>query len=109
MLPLGSWSPAAPFGGFVLNFGNATIAHVDHDTGLCVVIIFGDFEGGELGLYEVKFLLRFSGFTIVIFLSKDLTHFNNHFKGNRISLVLTTEDAAEDWVALLNQWGTYLM
>lgn len=109
MLPTGTWAPAAPFGGYVLNLGGATTGHIDRDFGLCFVIIFGTFSGGELALHECKLLLRFKGFTIVAFLSKELTHFNTHYKGKRISLVLQTEDEAVDWVEFLNKWSSYLM
>ncbi|KAJ7919805.1 hypothetical protein B0H13DRAFT_1581068, partial [Mycena leptocephala] len=54
VLPLASNSPAAPFGGFVLNLNACTWAHRDGgDKILCIVIPFGNFEGGELVLYEV--------------------------------------------------------
>ncbi|KAJ7667363.1 hypothetical protein B0H17DRAFT_1251658 [Mycena rosella] len=55
-LPLGANSPAAPFGGFVINLNVCTWAHLDSgDKLLCLVIPFGNFKGGQLCMYEAGF------------------------------------------------------
>ncbi|SJL04869.1 uncharacterized protein ARMOST_08240 [Armillaria ostoyae] len=52
-LPLNDQSSVYPFSGFVINVGVATNGHHDgFDKITCVVIPFGDWEGGELCLHE---------------------------------------------------------
>ncbi|KAJ7024503.1 hypothetical protein C8F04DRAFT_892251, partial [Mycena alexandri] len=48
-LPLDASSPCYPFGGFVINLSACTWAHRDAgDKRLCLVVPFGEYEGGEL-------------------------------------------------------------
>ncbi|KZV83823.1 hypothetical protein EXIGLDRAFT_754177 [Exidia glandulosa HHB12029] len=107
-IPCGSWSPCAPFGGMVLNYGVSCESHVDDDLALCVVIIFGEFEGGELGLYEARVLLELKGMSIFVFCSDKLTHFNCPFQGSRGSIALSTEKASVAWVNFRNGWKSYM-
>ena len=45
--------PAHPFTGFVLNLSVATCAHWDTgDLDFCLLFTFGDWEGGELCIWE---------------------------------------------------------
>jgi hypothetical protein len=105
-LPAGVWSPCHPFAGFVINFGVATDAHIDkEDLYVCVVITFGDFRGGQLGLYEAKILLEMEGFHICFFPSDRFTHFNFPFQGQRGSISLSTEKASKHWVQFRNHWS----
>ncbi|KAK0436800.1 uncharacterized protein EV420DRAFT_1241136, partial [Desarmillaria tabescens] len=56
-LPLNDKSVAYPFSGFVINVGISTNGHRDgFDKLICAVIPFGDWEGGELCLYEAGYV-----------------------------------------------------
>jgi hypothetical protein len=91
-LPLNERSLAYPFGGFVINVSVSTRAHRDRfDKLFCVVIPFGHWTGGELCLYEPGLALRLHPWDIVIFPSCNITHFNLHFDGVRLSLVLHSD------------------
>ncbi|EJD41457.1 hypothetical protein AURDEDRAFT_169354 [Auricularia subglabra TFB-10046 SS5] len=86
-LPLSNWSPYLE---------------------ICVVITFGRFTGGELGLYEAKLLFELDGFSILIFPSEKFTHFNLPFQGERGSIALATEKASLIWTGSRNSWQNYL-
>ncbi|TFK58751.1 hypothetical protein BDN72DRAFT_746285, partial [Pluteus cervinus] len=78
-LPLGDIPPAYPFTGLVINFCVSTSAHRDHnDEGLCAVIPFGEFTGGELCLFEPGLVFDIKPGDILIFPSAEITHFNLH-------------------------------
>jgi hypothetical protein len=108
-LPMKAACPSYPFGGFVLNLRVSTSAHRDHgDKKLCVVIPFGQFQGGQLCLYEIglKFDLRLGD--VLIFPSCDLTHFNMHFSGKRGTLVLHSDRQGDEWVSDRRGWSEYI-
>ncbi|KAJ7823638.1 hypothetical protein B0H14DRAFT_3730063 [Mycena olivaceomarginata] len=108
-LPMKAACPSYPFGGFVLNLRVSTSAHRDHgDKKLCVVIPFGQFQGGQLCLYEIglKFDLRLGD--VLIFPSCDLTHFNMHFSGKRGTLVLHSDRQGDGWVSDRRGWSEYI-
>ncbi|KZW00339.1 hypothetical protein EXIGLDRAFT_745624 [Exidia glandulosa HHB12029] len=107
-IPLGAWSPCFPFAGFVLNFGGMTDPHLDQDLGVCVVVTFGSFKGGELALYEGKILLDLDGFSICIFPSDFFTHFNLPFDGECASMAMATEKVSKRWTYDRNLWRTYM-
>ncbi|KZV84687.1 hypothetical protein EXIGLDRAFT_776269 [Exidia glandulosa HHB12029] len=107
VLPLGAWSPCYPLAGFVLNFGGMTQPHFDQDLGVCIVVTFGRFEGGELALYEGKILLDLDGFSICIFPSDFFTHFNLPFKGERMSMAMATEKVSKRWTYDRNLWRSH--
>lgn len=99
-------SPAYSFGGFVVNFCVATDGHCDiGDLLLCVVIPFGNFEGGELCLYELGLVIDLAPLTAFIFPSSDVTHFNLHFQGTRGSLVLHSDRQGKTWIVDRNGWS----
>ena len=53
ILPDNSDTVCAPFIGLVINLNVATVAHRDSkDDGVCLVLAIGDYDGGELVLYE---------------------------------------------------------
>ncbi|KAF8176640.1 hypothetical protein K438DRAFT_1607254 [Mycena galopus ATCC 62051] len=105
-LPLNERSPAHPFAGFVINVGSATWGHRNAgDKLFCPVIPLGEFEGAELGLYEPGLLIRPRPWDVIIFPSCDITHFNTHVKGTRISIVLNTDKAGDHWVKGQNGWA----
>ncbi|KAJ7498855.1 hypothetical protein FB451DRAFT_1548628 [Mycena latifolia] len=104
-LPLNERSLAYPFGGFVINVSVSTRGHRDHfDKLFCVVIPFGDWTGGELCLFEPGFVFRLRPWDILIFPSCDITHFNLHFEGVRLSLVLHSDKYGDQWVRDGNGW-----
>ncbi|KAJ6466820.1 hypothetical protein C8R45DRAFT_909855 [Mycena sanguinolenta] len=108
-LPLGASSPTYPFSGFVLNISACTWAHRDGDKVMCFVIPLGDFQGGELGLYETGFLFDLKMGDVLAFPSCNLTHFNCHFKGCRATLVLHTDPKGDSWVHSCNGWGAHVV
>lgn len=97
----------APFSNLVVNLNVATKAHRDPmDKQFCLVIPIGEFEGGDLCLYEPGLTLRLSNGDLVVFQSADTTHFNCHFKGHRASFVLSTDKHMDNWIGgRKNGWG----
>ncbi|KAF8871280.1 hypothetical protein CPB84DRAFT_1623617, partial [Gymnopilus junonius] len=79
-LPNCGVSPVYPFGGYVLNINVSTRIH--HDTGdqhICLVLVISDCVGGELVFKEPGLVLDLKNGDVVIFTSKDISHFNQHF------------------------------
>jgi hypothetical protein len=107
-LPFQAKSPAHPFGGFVVNFCVATVAHRDlGDDGVCVVsTIKKRCVGGQICFYEPGFVLESRDW--VSFPSRQVTHFNLHFVGMRASLVLHTDSAGNVWVENYNDWEDHI-
>ncbi|PBK65051.1 hypothetical protein ARMSODRAFT_892364 [Armillaria solidipes] len=102
-------SAAHPLSGFVLNFKACTSAH--RDTGdllICVVIPFGDFEGGELCLFELGLVSKLRAWDAFVFSSVDITHFNLHYSGVRGSLVLHTDREAVGYTKDYNGWINHI-
>jgi hypothetical protein len=98
-------SLAYPFGGLVLNLGVATDGHRDvGDKRLCVVIPFGEWDGGELCLFEAGIVVQMKAWDFIVFPSADITHFNLHFSGRRASVVLHSDKSMEDWKKERNGW-----
>ncbi|KAK0442065.1 hypothetical protein EV421DRAFT_1711006 [Armillaria borealis] len=98
-------SAAHLFGGFVLNFRACMSMH--RDTGdylICIIIPFGEFEGGKLCLFKPGLVLRLLSWDAFIFRSVDITHFNLHYSGVRASLVLHTDREAADFAKDYNGW-----
>lgn len=109
MLPANANAPAYPFGGLVINFNVCTDGHRDvMDDRLCVVIPLGDFEGGELVIYEASLVFDARPGEAIIFRSTELTHFNLHYRGVRASLVLHSDKHGKDWVENRNEWNDHL-
>ncbi|KAJ7730892.1 hypothetical protein DFH07DRAFT_756078 [Mycena maculata] len=104
-LPLNQRSHAHPFGGLVFNISVSTRGHRDGgDKLFCVVIPFGDWEGGELGMFEPGLLLRPRPWDAMVFPSCRITHFNRHFTGERCSLVLHSDKHGDKWAQYKNGW-----
>ncbi len=99
ILPGVADSPAHPFGGFVVNFNVAMKIHRDvKNKNFCVVIVITeDCQGGDLCLEELKVKFSFASVNVIIFLFIKISHFNTHFKGERASIVLHTDEAADSW------------
>lgn len=106
MLPMNQCPPTFPFPGFVLNIQVCTQAHTDtNDDLLCIVIPFGDCQGGELVLHEAGLVLELKEGDILIFPSSKLTHYNLHFQGVRGSYVMHSDKEVRSWTDDLNGWG----
>ncbi|TFK60949.1 hypothetical protein BDN72DRAFT_778787, partial [Pluteus cervinus] len=98
-----------PFLGLVLNFCVSTTAHKNtSDKLICVVIPFGDFQGGELCLYEPGLVFSLQPGEILFFPSHKITHFNLHFKGKRGSFVLSSDKAMGNFADNLNGWEDHV-
>lgn len=87
-----------PFLSVVVNLNAATLAHRDRkDKGLCVVIAIGNFENGELCLYEPGLVVPLCSGDIIVFPSARITHYNTHYSGCRASIVLHTDVEIDKW------------
>ncbi|KAJ7157816.1 DNA topoisomerase [Mycena filopes] len=109
-LPLAATSPCYPFAGFVANISSCTWAHRDgKDLKLCLIGALGKHTGGQLCLHEagLKFDLKLGD--VLVFPSGELTHFNCHFKGYRMTVVLHTDREALKWTSKSNGWGHYVV
>lgn len=84
-----------------------TAAHRDSmDDGICLVLAVGDFEGGELVLYEPGLVIPLQNGDFTIFSSSSISHFNLHYKGSRASVVLHTDREMVKWYRERNGWST---
>jgi len=109
MLPFNANSPAFPFSGLVVNLCVSTDGHRDlKDKRICVVIPFGEWEGGEICLYELGLVIKLKAGDILIFPSCDITHFNLHFFGLRGSLVLHSDRQGDSWIKDHNGWSSHM-
>lgn len=106
VLPFAEASPAYPNGGFVINIRCCTLGHRDHvDLEWCVSINLGDYEGGEMCLHEAGLVLESRPGDVSIFRSRRQTHFNLHYTGVRISVILHTDLHATQMIEGSNGWG----
>ena len=109
VLPVDGESPAAPFAGFVINFNVATSIHRDNDRGFCVVLVVSEnCQGGALCLEELGIKLDLANGDVVIFPSQKISHFNTHFKGERVLIVFHTDAESEVWIKHRNYWKNSL-
>lgn len=109
ILPLFEPSPMSPFGGFVLNISACTPAHKDKwDKDICVLIFFGEWTGGQICLYEAGLVLEVEDGDVLIFPSGRITHFNLHYSGVRMSVVLHSDSAGDSWTENLNGWKDHV-
>ena len=107
-LPKAQHSPAQPFAGFVVNINVLTNVHRDPDYVACLVVVIGEFEGGELVLYEPGIVLQLKNGDVVLFPSSKISHLNLHYRGIRASLVLHTDRSAPMHEENLHGWkGSY--
>ena len=105
-LPFEPWFKVPhPFAKLVVNLGAQTEGHTDpKDNGLCVVIPFGKWEGGELCLYQPGVVLELEPGDVVAFPSDRITHFNLEMSGLRGSLVMATDRDIRTWKETRNHW-----
>lgn len=95
-----------PFGGFVVNINSCTVAHYDDFDGedLCVLLFFGDWEDGEIVLYQAGIAFKVKRGDVLAFPSSRIIHFNLHYKGERYSLVFATDKTYISWLEDRNGW-----
>ena len=107
ILPDNNTSAVRPFVGLVINLNVITAAHRDSkDDTVCLVLALGDFDGGELCLYEPGLIIPLQHGDFIIFPSFRFTHFNLHYKGRRASVVLHTDREMSNWRdGERNGWG----
>lgn len=107
VLPADGFSPVFPFSGFVININACTKIHRDtRDLKLCLVMALSGngCVGGDLCLKEAGVRLQLRCGDMVIFPSDKFSHFNTHFRGERVSLVFHTDLSGEVWVEHRNHW-----
>ena len=103
VLPCSHTSPVYPFSGYVVNLNVSTRAHRDlQDKKICLIIVISseDCIGGELCLVEPGLVLRLRNGDAIVFASATLTHFNTHYIGRRVSLVLLLQMARLKYVCI---------
>ncbi|KAA1472866.1 hypothetical protein DENSPDRAFT_851206 [Dentipellis sp. KUC8613] len=97
-LPGNAQSFIWPFLGWVVNVNIVAQAHRDgKDRHYCLVMPIGDFQGGELVLYEQGLVFQLRNGDFVVFESGKTTHFNLRYAGERSSFVFHTDFAMKDW------------
>ncbi|TCD59939.1 hypothetical protein EIP91_011029 [Steccherinum ochraceum] len=106
-LPMREDCPAHPFTGFVLNINVVTKAHRDkQDKKVCLVIAIGRFTGGAICLHELGLVIPLRQGDCVMFPSGKITHYNLHYFGSRLSVVLHSDGtASHQWLVNFNNWG----
>jgi len=81
------------FGAVAVNVDYATEPHYDHDdfsNGLCWVMPFGNYTGGELKFLDLNIEADLQPGDLICFQSRHLFHGNNPYDGVRHSLVFFT-------------------
>lgn len=103
--PLGERPSQYPFSSMVLNINAVTDGHRDSkDDRYCVVIPIGDFQDGELILYEPRISIALRSCNPIIFDSRGITHLNQHYSGYRSSLVLHVDEALSAYRQTRANW-----
>jgi hypothetical protein len=87
--------PFYPFGSMVININGCCVVHKDRgDLGGCIVLVLGPHQGGDLCLVEPKIVIQAKHGDVVSFNSSQISHFNQHYQGQRGSIVLHSEITA---------------
>jgi hypothetical protein len=109
LLPMNHMPATYPFPGCVLNVQVSTLGHKDGgDTVLCGIIPFGEFEDGDIVLWEAGLRIQLKEGTGVFFPSSEITHFNMPFKGVRCAVVLHCDKEGKSWVEDRNGWEDHM-
>lgn len=82
ILPSNATPIAYPLLSVVVNLDVVTSGHHNiMDNSLCLVFPIGEFQGGDLCLYEASIILSLDNGDGVAFPSCHMTHFNLHYVG----------------------------
>jgi len=94
------------FTGYVVNLNVTTKIYRDaNNKDICLVIVVtSDCEGGELCLMEPGLVLALHNGDVIVFPSCKISHFNQHYKGCRASLVLQSDKWLNGWLKDGNGW-----
>jgi len=65
--------------------------------GICIVICWGNFQGGELVFTELTSCVPFPAGSIIMFRSAIISHYNHQVLGDRYSMVFTTNKNLSKW------------
>jgi hypothetical protein len=107
--PLNPHKLGEPFSSLVLNVNVSTRVHRDgKDASGCLVLPAGTFQGGELGLVEPRLVFQLQTSNLFYFHSDEVTHFNFHYEGMRISLVLHSDRSGVGYREDLNGWDRHI-
>jgi hypothetical protein len=69
---------------------------------------FGNWEGGEICLHELGLVIALRPGDILVFPSRNITHFNLHYTGVRGSMVLHSDRQGDNWVENCNGWERHV-
>jgi hypothetical protein len=109
IIPLNERPVTYPFPGCVINIQVATIGHRDgDDKTMCIVIPFGEFEDGEIVLWELGIVVEMLEGIFLAFPSYDVMHFNLHFRGFRGSIALHADKEIDNWIKDRNSWDSHM-
>ncbi|KLO18442.1 hypothetical protein SCHPADRAFT_886155 [Schizopora paradoxa] len=104
-LALNQTSPFHPFTGVVLNINCCSFVHRDFmDHRICIVVPFGNWDGGELVFEELGLVFELSQGDVILFRSEMLTHYNLEYNGTRGSLVVHSDSHLKKWPASLDKF-----
>jgi hypothetical protein len=78
------------------------------DKAICVVIPFGEFEDGQIVLWELGIVVEMLEGIVLGFPSFDVTHLNLHFRGVRGSIVLQEDKEVDSWIKDRNGWASHM-
>jgi hypothetical protein len=104
-LPQGTERLAGVWAGFGVNAGSEAVPvrtkpHRDYKSvffGKSCLYPFGDFEGGDVILWELRAVLELKAGDVFLFEDHLLTHSNEEVTGERHSLVAFTHQSVLDW------------
>ena len=103
-------SPVQPFAGIVTNLNVATTFHRDvMDWDICGILVISKCTGGALVLHEPGLVVEARNGDFMLFPSKTISHYNQHFDGLRASFVYHTDKDAIRWLdGKFNGWKDHV-
>lgn len=90
----------------VFNINRATKGHQDsRDLDLCLVLLISNSKGDFLAMKEPGLVVELLQGDFIVFQSAQVTHFNTHYQGKCVSIVLHTNKEIQHWARNHNGWG----
>lgn len=74
----------------------------------CAILVIGTFKGGELVLYEAGIVFELLNGDLFVFPSKDISHFNLHYEGVRLSLVMHSDKDGIGYQKDGSGWASFI-